>query len=85
MLIITALSTLLSLLVFIAGVVLSFTGRYPTSMFELGAGHRPLGPPRRRVRGADDRRIPAVPGGQELILDGAPPDVIAPKPTVELS
>lgn len=52
---------LIGCLVFIAGVVLQFTGRYPKGDLRLRDGHEPLSLPRRRLRRADDQRVPAVP------------------------
>ena len=52
---------LIGLLVFFAGVMLLFTGRYPRGDLRLRDGHEPLVLPGRRVRRADDRRVPAVP------------------------
>ncbi len=50
---------LISLLVVIAGVVLLFTRRYPSGIYELLPGV-PLGVPRPGLRGAHDGRLPTL-------------------------
>jgi hypothetical protein len=52
---------LVGLLVLIAGVVLLFTPPLPDLPLRLRARDEPLGLPRRRLRRADDRLLPAVP------------------------
>ena len=59
----TSGSGLIGLLVCIAGIALLFTGRYPQSDLRLRHGHEPLVLPRRRLRRADDRQVPALPPG----------------------
>ena len=52
---------LVGLLVLIAAIVLLFTGRYPRPIYDFVLGHGPVGAAGRRLRGADDRPLPAVP------------------------
>ena len=55
---------LIDLLVFVAVLALLFRGDYPRSIFDLVAWPEPLGAARRRLRGADDARVPALPPRQ---------------------
>ena len=55
---------LIGLLVLFGGLSLLFTGRYPRLALRPRHRPEPLGLPRRRLRGPDDRHLPAVPARQ---------------------
>jgi len=87
-LIIAVLGSLLSVLVFIAGVVLLFTGRYPSSMFDLTLGvdrwvHRVAAYAGLMTDAYPPFRLDA--GGQDPTPDSAAADAIAPHPVPGLS
>ena len=52
---------LIGVLVLFAAVALLFTGRYPVDHLQSRDRPQPLDLPRRRLRNADDRRVPTVP------------------------
>ena len=55
---------LIGLLVLISAIALAVHRPLPAGLYDFILGHEPVGPTGRRVRVADDRRLPAVPAGR---------------------